>query len=160
MKRTTELKIQVTEVDKASELNEIENKLLEIAKMAALKAYAIYSKFQVGCAILLDNGEIVSGNNQENIAYPSGLCAERVALFHAHAMFPNAKIECMVVVAHFNGKYTINPVYPCGACRQVILETEMRNQSPVKIIMVGESKIQSVQSIKDILPLTFEEFTR
>lgn len=160
MKRITEIKIQITEVDKASELSEIENKLLETAKKTALQAYAPYSKFQVGCAVLLDNGEIISGNNQENIAYPSGLCAERVALFHAHAMFPNAKVKCMVVVAHFNGKFTLNPVYPCGACRQVILETELRNQSPVKIVMAGETKIQSVLSIKDILPLTFEEFTR
>ncbi|MBI3501426.1 MAG: cytidine deaminase [Bacteroidetes bacterium] len=127
------------------ELSSSDKKLLSEAKKSAVNAYAPYSKFKVGSAVLLENGKIISGNNQENAAYPSGLCAERVALFFSSSQYPNEKIKA-IAITHV----------PCGACRQAILEYETKQKSPVRIIIQKEkNKILIAQEISHLLPLAF-----
>jgi cytidine deaminase len=139
------------------ELSDTEKKLLEAAKEAAETAYAPYSRFQVGAAVLLDNGEVVKGSNQENAAYPSGLCAERVAMFYANATWPKAAITHLAVAAK-NGKAFINlPIAPCGACRQSLLEAEHRQGSPIKVLLYGAGETACIESVKALLPLSFDE---
>lgn len=140
-----------------NELNEVEKKLIDEAKDACSRAYAIYSNFQVGAAILLNNNEIVAGNNQENVAYPSGLCAERTTLFYANSRYPDQKPLSMAIAAFTNNKFTDQPITPCGACRQVLLEAENRYQSPIKILLYGQNNIYIVERSKDLLPLSFDE---
>ncbi|ULB34397.1 MULTISPECIES: cytidine deaminase [Proteiniphilum] len=137
------------------ECSEVEKKLIEAAKNATKNAYAPYSEFRVGAAVLLQNGKIVSGNNQENAAYPSGLCAERTTIFFSNASFPDQKIEAIAIAAYYNGRFTNDAVTPCGACRQVLLETENRFKSPIKVLMYSNEAVYTVNSIKDLLPLSF-----
>ncbi len=137
------------------ECSEVEKKLIDAAKSATKKAYAPYSRFRVGAAVLLENGEIISGNNQENAAYPSGLCAERTALFFANATYPDQKVEAIAIAAWHNGQFTHDAITPCGACRQVLLEAENRFHSPMKVLMYSEEAIYGVPAIKDLLPLSF-----
>ncbi len=137
------------------ECSEVEKKLIDAAKNATKKAYAPYSQFRVGAAVLLENGEIISGNNQENAAYPSGLCAERTTLFFANATYPDQKVEAIAIAAWHDGQFTLYAITPCGACRQVLLETENRFHSPIKVLMYGENGIYVVPAIKDLLPLSF-----
>ncbi|MEA4948627.1 MAG: cytidine deaminase [Petrimonas sp.] len=137
------------------ECTEAEKKLIERAKQATKNAYARYSNFKVGAALLLENGEIITGNNQENAAYPSGLCAERTAVFFANANYPDRKIVALAVAACSTGKFTKEVITPCGACRQVLLEVEARYKTPMKILMYSEEGIYVVDSIKDLLPLSF-----
>lgn len=137
------------------ECNETEKNLIEAAKKATRHAYVPYSNFSVGAAVLLENGEIISGNNQENAAYPSGLCAERTTVFFVNANYPDQKILTMAIAAFYKGKFTKDVITPCGACRQVLLEVENRFKSPMKILMYSEEGIYCVESIKDILPLSF-----
>ncbi len=151
-----ELKITAKiDVYNYEELNSDEKKIIEEAKCASQNAYAPYSGFKVGAAVLLDNGEIVTGNNQENVAYPSGLCAERVAMFHACSVFPQAKIKSIAIAAFFNGDF-VEKISPCGACRQVLVEAEKRSENPIKILMFGKNEILSVESIKELMPLAFK----
>lgn len=145
-------KILVYSID---ECNESIKKLIEEAKLSAKRAYAPYSKFQVGAAVLLSDGKIITGNNQENAAYPSGLCAERVAILAANATYPETAIEAIAIAACTDGEYTETPCYPCGACRQTLLEVESRFEKPFKVIMYGTSKIYEAASISDLLPLSF-----
>jgi len=140
-----------------NELNQEEKDLIDYAKGACSRAYAPYSKFQVGAAILLKNGEIVTGNNQENVAFPSGLCAERTALFYAHSQYPEQAVKSLAIAAYTQGDFIEKPISPCGACRQVILETEMRSKSPVKIYLYGKSEVLIVDGIGSLLPLAFNE---
>ncbi|MDR1742868.1 MAG: cytidine deaminase [Dysgonamonadaceae bacterium] len=139
------------------ECSEIEKKLINEAKRVALNAYAPYSKFKVGAAVLLENGQIVIGNNQENAAYPSGLCAERTAIFYANANFPDQKVEAIAIAACCNGEYTKEVVTPCGSCRQVLLEVENRFKKPFKILMYSHECVYVANSIRDLLPLSFGE---
>lgn len=138
-----------------AECSEVEKKLIDAAKSATKKAYAPYSRFRVGAAVLLENGEIISGNNQENAAYPSGLCAERTAVFFANATYPDQKVEAIAIAAWHNGQFTHDAITPCGACRQVLLEAENRFHSPMKVLMFSEEAIYVVPAIKDLLPLSF-----
>ncbi|MDU1905414.1 MAG: cytidine deaminase [Dysgonomonas sp.] len=138
-----------------SEYSEQEKLLIEEAKKASLNAYAQYSGFHVGAAVLLEDGTIVTGNNQENAAYPSGLCAERTAIFYANAQHPNTPVKTIVIAAYNKGKFTDDVCTPCGSCRQVLVEVENRFEKPVKIIMYGEKHIYEVDSIRDLLPLGF-----
>lgn len=138
-----------------SECSEMEKKLIEAAKEATKRAYAPYSGFSVGAAVLLENGEIISGNNQENAAYPSGLCAERTTVFFANAAYPDQKIEAIAIAAWHKGEFTNNVITPCGACRQVLLETENRFKSPMKVMMYGNDTVYVLGSAKDLLPLSF-----
>lgn len=122
------------------------------------KAYAPYSKFRVGAALLLDNGEIVLGSNQENAAYPSGLCAERVAIYHAKAIFPESKILIMIISGASDTNSTSTPIPPCGACRQAIAEYEIKQESPIQIYFLGEKgEIYLSESLKNLLPFLFDK---
>ncbi|MBK5722374.1 cytidine deaminase [Dysgonomonas sp. Marseille-P4677] len=132
-------------------------KLIDEAKSATKGAYAPYSGFHVGAAIMLANGKIVTGNNQENAAYPSGLCAERVAIFSANSQYPDIAITTIAIAALHNGSFTDSPCCPCGGCRQTMVEIENRFDSPLRIVMYGEEKIYEVESIKTLLPLSFSE---
>lgn len=129
--------------------------LVDRAKQATRNAWAPYSRFMVGAAVELENREIISGNNQENVAFPSGLCAERVALFYAGSQFPDVAVKRIAVAAFTNDAFVDEPVFPCGSCRQVLLELEHRSNSPVEVIMYGESSIKIVKSAADLLPLPF-----
>jgi len=137
------------------ECSDIEKKLIEAAKNATLNSYAPYSEFHVGAAALLTNGEIITGNNQENAAYPSGLCAERTAVFYAHSKYPDQKVEAIAIAAWNKGEFTKDVITPCGGCRQVLLEAENRFNSPMKVMMCGNDSVYVVSSIKDLLPLSF-----
>src|SRR5690554_1689946 len=135
MKKT--LSIDYHEYSSLSELNEADQHLLTFAQQALKNAYAPYSKFKVGAAVLLESGQIVTGNNQENIAYPSGMCAERVALYHVGANFPNEKILTLAIAAKGDLVNEDAIISPCGACRQVIFESEKRQQASVRILIIG-----------------------
>lgn len=132
--------------------------LMSKAAKARDNAYAPYSKFLVGAAVLLDDNTIVSGNNQENAAYPSGLCAERVAIFSAAANFPKAHFKALAISATASDKDLSEPVAPCGSCRQAISEYEFKQQEPIPIYFMGKiGKIIKANSIKDLLPLAFDK---
>jgi cytidine deaminase len=121
------------------------------------KAYAPYSKFRVGAALALDNGEVVLGSNQENAAYPSGLCAERVAVFHAGAVYPDAGILQLAISAAADEKVVDAPIPPCGSCRQALAEYEMKQDMPMEIYFMGETgKVYKSASLKNLLPLVFD----
>lgn len=139
-----------------SELIETEASLLTVAKNAVEHAYAPYSKFKVGAAVLLENGETVHGNNQENAAYPLCLCAERVALFAAASLYPNVPVKTIAISAKSQNQVLDKPVTPCGSCRQAIYESEFRCKNDIRIVIQGETgDIYCVNTIKDLLPLTF-----
>ena len=138
------------------ECTEIEKNLIDAAKQATSNAYAPYSHFHVGAALLLENGKIITGNNQENAAYPSGLCAERTAVFYANAQFPDQKIEAIAVAAFYNGEFTSDLVSPCGSCRQVLLEVESRFNSPVKVMLYNKAnEVYVAESMSSLMPLSF-----
>ena len=139
------------------ELPEDVQDLMEKAFEARNDAYAPYSNFKVGAAILLENEEVVLGSNQENASYPSGLCAERTAIFHAGARFPQERIKRMAISAKSLNHRVVTPIPPCGACRQVIAEYEVRQESPIEIFFMGETgKVIKANSLKDLLPLIFD----
>ena len=131
--------------------------LMNAAIIARNKAYAPYSKFNVGAAILLDNGEIVSGSNQENASYPSGLCAERTAIYYAGAKYPSAKILKMALTASSQNQITDTPIPPCGACRQAIAEYEIKQDQPIEIYFMGaKGKVVKSHSLANLLPVGFD----
>lgn len=144
------------EYNSVAELNQEEQMLIHKSKDIVKNAYAPYSKFEVGAAVLLENGEIITGTNQENAAYPSGLCAERVAVFYANSKFPDVPVKAIAVTAFTNNNFVKTPIPPCGSCRQVLVETETRFQKPIKIYLVSESKITVINDAKDLLPLNFD----
>ncbi|WP_430404937.1 cytidine deaminase [Fluviicola sp.] len=151
-----QLKIDYEWLDHWKELPDSEYILIEKAYEASKDAYAPYSNFKVGAAVLLADGTIVKGNNQENIAYPSGLCAERVALFYAGANYPNTAVKTIVVLAQGDLVAVDECVSPCGSCRQVIAESESRQQEAIRIILVAQDgKTWIFDSIKDILVFPF-----
>ena len=156
MKEIT-LQIKFTEYEDKTQLSEADNSLIINAKEAAKNAYAPYSGFRVGAAVLLENGVIVTGNNQENAAYPSGLCAERTALFYASAQYPKVSV---VAIAISTLNLTVTPsemAKPCGACRQVIAEYEDIAGKPIRIILNSAEKILIINGIDDLLPLRFKK---
>lgn len=151
---TTDFEVYNSVEELATETKDLMNQAIAIRKTA----YAPYSKFKVGTAILLDNGEIVIGSNQENAAYPSGLCAERVAIFHAGAIYPNAKILKIAISAASENTTTSAPIPPCGSCRQSIAEYEIRQNSPIEIYFMGEiGSIYKSDSLRNLLPLLFDK---
>lgn len=142
-----------------NELSKAERELVDAARKATVGAYAPYSNFRVGAAILLDNGQIVTGANQENAAFPSGTCAERSACFYAGANYPDARFEMIAISAiGTDGLETAIPTAPCGACRQALLQYETIARRDVPVILVGRETIYTVPSVKALLPLTFTEF--
>ncbi len=151
-----EIHINIEEYKSPDELSVDEQHLIDRAIQTARDAYAPYSEFRVGASLLLDNGTFVNGNNQENAAQPDGLCAERVAIFAANAMHPESPVKMMAIAAVYQDKLLDQPVYPCGSCRQALLESENRFNQPVRILMYGMAGIHVVNSIKDLLPLSFD----
>jgi cytidine deaminase len=144
--------------DSIKELEPSAQVLLEKAAEARKKAYAPYSEFLVGAALELENGEIISGNNQENASYPSGLCAERTAVYYAGAEFPNQKIIHMAIVAGSTINPTTKPIPPCGACRQALSEYEVKQSTPIKLYFMGTSgQIAVSKSVENILPWIFDK---
>lgn len=139
------------------ELDTEDRRLYEAAFEAAGRAYAVYSGFQVGAALLLANGEVVLGNNQENVAYPSGLCAERTALFYAGACYPDVAVRALAIAAVKEGVRQAG-ISPCGACRQVMAETERRSGIPLRILLCGRESITVFTGINSLLPYCFDSF--
>ncbi|MCM5664356.1 cytidine deaminase [Galbibacter mesophilus] len=155
-----EIKASLTVYDSLDELSEDVKALMVKAVAARKNAYAPYSKFRVGAALKLKNNEIVIGNNQENAVYPSGLCAERVAIYQAGALYPNVAIETIAISASSDVFNVLTPTPPCGACRQSIFEYEENQKSAIEIYFMGETgKVVKADSVKDLLPLTFGKAT-
>jgi cytidine deaminase len=154
--RKIKIETNVVEYDSVQELPIDEQALLKTAHEVAENAYAPYSKFYVGAALLLENNKIVVGNNQENAAYPSGICAERVAIFSASANYPDTAVQKIAIVAHNKNALLNYPVTPCGSCRQALSEYEHKFQKNIKLIMMGETgKVYVLESVKATLPLSF-----
>lgn len=150
-----ETKVQV--FDDVNELPENVQSLMKAAAEARDKAYAPYSKFKVGAAILLENNEVITGSNQENASYPSGLCAERTAIYYAGAKYPNTKFLIMALTASSNNQITDKPIPPCGACRQAIAEYEIKQEQPIEIYFMGATgKVAKSNSLANLLPLGFD----
>ena len=147
-----------SEYDSLDELPKDVQNLMDQAVEIRKKAYAPYSQFRVGAALLLDNGKIVLGSNQENAAYPSGLCAERVAIFYAGSMYPEAKILKIAITAASDTNQTKAPIPPCGSCRQSIAEYEIKQETPIEIYFMGEiGSIYQSASLKNLLPFMFDK---
>ncbi len=153
-KKTIETKITIYQFE---ELCLEDQLLINKAKEEVFKAYAPYSTFQVGVAIMLENSVIVTGNNQENSAYPSGLCAERVAMFYANSNYPGSAPVTMAIAAYTNNNFLSSPITPCGSCRQVLLETELRYEQNIRILLYGTKEVYVLENIKQLLPLCFEK---
>ncbi|CAM1350523.1 cytidine deaminase [Tenacibaculum crassostreae] len=140
-----------------SQLSTEDASLMQKAVEARHKAYAPYSKFNVGAAILLDNGHVVLGNNQENAAYPSGMCAERVAIWRAGSEFPDMKVKKIAITASSENSTVNKPVGPCGACRQTLSEYEINQKEPIEILFMGEvGQIVKTESLLSLLPFSFD----
>lgn len=137
------------------ELSEQEQKLINGAISATSKSYSPYSNFAVGAALLLSNGTEIHGANQENAAFPVGLCAERSAIFAAQSTQPDQSITTIAIAARNGYGFTKNPIVPCGSCRQVLLEMEDRYKKPIRILLYGTEGVYVINSVKDILPLQF-----
>ncbi len=151
-----EIKSEIEVFSNKLDLGKYEQLLVEVATKATQNAYAPYSKFQVGSAILLENNEIITGSNQENAVFPLGLCAERVTLFTYGNMNIDTKVIAIAVAAHSKHNASVSP-FPCGSCRQVILEFEKRQKRDINILIISsDNKIYKVKSVKDILPFAFE----
>lgn len=149
------IEIIIEEFKELSELGAEDRQLVEKSMEASHNAYSPYSGFSVGAALRLDSGEIITGNNRENAAFPSGICAERTAISYAGANFPQSKIITLAISAHNSRGFTTEPVSPCGTCRQVIAEEEDRNKQAIRILLFGTEKIQVINGNKNLLPLHF-----
>ena len=145
----------IVKVCSYDELSPLDQQLADAAREAAKKSYAPYSRFNVGAAVRLTGGEVVCGSNQENAAYPSGLCAERTTLFWAGAQHPDKAVEAIAIAARNENGEVARPISPCGACRQVMLETEHRFSTPMKVVLYGEDMCYVFNSAADLLPLNF-----
>jgi len=158
MPRIIAQNLQIQEYANLEELEEKHHSLMLKARDACHQAYAPYSGFQVGAAVLLSNGEVIIGNNQENAAYPSGLCAERVALFAAHSQYPTESISTIAISACRPQQSGYLEVTPCGGCRQVMMEFQSLQQQPIDVLMEGpEGTLYHVSSIDTLLPLKFSK---
>jgi len=152
----SKIEIQYEEFDSFDSLSLSESQLIQKAQSSLQNAYAPYSNFNVASALRLSNNEIIIGTNQENKAYPSSMCAERVAIFSASSNFPSEKVEALVVVNQGDLLDKSEPIYPCGACRQVMIEREIDQNQPIKLIFVAQNgSVKVFNSVKDILPFSF-----
>lgn len=152
-----EVKLQATlHVLREEELSHDDKRLVDKAKEMTQHSYAPYSRFRVGAAVLLADGTIVGGSNQENAAYPSGLCAERTTLFYANSQYPDQAVCALAIAARTESGFIDRPISPCGACRQVILETEKRFGGPIRILLYGKEETYLVEGIGALLPLSFD----
>lgn len=151
-----EFTLKYAQLDHWKELSEEDQALVIAAQEIMADAYAPHSKFRVGAAVLLDDGTVVRGSNQENLAYPSGLCAERVALFYAGANHPNQKVKTLCVVAKGDLVDVETILSPCGGCRQVMVESEKRQEQPFRVILVSQNDVTIItESAASLLPLAF-----
>ena len=151
---TIETKVKVCTVD---ELSATDREVVDAARRATANSYAVYSHFNVGAAVRLADDTIVAGTNQENAAYPSGLCAERTTIFWANSQYPSQAVKVLAIAARTDQGELEVPIPPCGACRQVILETEKRYNTPIRIILYGAKECYVVEEgIKALLPLSFD----
>ncbi|RLD31833.1 MAG: cytidine deaminase [Bacteroidetes bacterium] len=158
-----DIRITIEEYDSMPDLGQADMNLMELAESSLKDAYAVYSHYRVGAALILSNGKVITGNNQENAAYPSGLCAERVAMFYAKSQYPGESIEAIAISAKADTFTIKDAVAPCGACRQVMAEYEIQQKSPIRVVMKGETgPVLAVDSIEALLPLMFhaEELKR
>ena len=156
MKKQT-ISFELSVFESLEELNEQDHNLMLMAIDARKDAYAPYSNFMVGAAVLLENDKVVIGSNQENASYPSGLCAERVAVFQAGAKYPGVAIKSIAITAMSKTNLVEKPAAPCGNCRQAISEYEYKQKSPIELLLMGEKgEIIKCQSLADILPLGFD----
>ena len=156
MKKKIEIPYEVHAIE---ELDGQDKLLMEAAREATRRSYAPYSKFHVGAAALLENGIVVTGTNQENVASPSGLCAERTTLFYANSQYPDVPVVALAIAACSEDGVTPSyPISPCGACRQVMLETEKRYRKPMRILLCGAEEVIVVESARDLLPLAFDNY--
>lgn len=147
-------KVKVCTID---ELSAKDRETVDAARKATANSYARYSGFNVGAAVRLSDGTVVCGTNQENAAYPSGLCAERTALFWANSQYPDKAVETLAIAARTEKGELEKPITPCGACRQVILETEKRFGTPIRIILYGSKECYIVEEgIRSLMPLSFD----
>lgn len=155
MGKKIDITISVT-VKTEEELSAEEKTLLTEAKAATYRSYSPYSHFSVGAAVEMEDGTIVTGSNQENAAYPSGLCAERTAVFYAQSRYPDMKVRRLCVAARdTGGQFLVKPIPPCGACRQVLLEAENRNGAPIEIMLYGTEVTYIIESAASLLPIQF-----
>ena len=151
-----EIKIAYQEFDSLDELEAKDKELAEAAIEATIGSYAPYSNFNVGAAVMLEGNEIIKGSNQENAAFPSGICAERTALFYASASRPGVPMKAIAIAAMQNGELCQNPVTPCGACRQVMSQYQLKSGIPMNIILIGSEKIWKFTKVEDLLPFIFD----
>ncbi len=156
--KTLKLDINYTEYSSIDEMDPSDRELVEAAIEARKGSYAPYSSFNVGAALRLEDGTIVKGANQENAAYPSGLCAERTAMFAAHATWPDKAMTTLAIVGGFNGELGEAPCSPCGSCRQVMAEYQTLGGRPLAVIMYGTKKTWKFDKVDDILPFIFDSF--
>ena len=145
------------EVYRFEELSESDQALVEQAKAATERSYTPYSKFQVGAALRLANGVILQGSNQENAAYPSGLCAERVTMFYANSQYPDVAPLALAIATQTGGNFLAQPITPCGSCRQVLLESEERFRQPIEVLLYGTEYVYKIKQIRDLMPLAFDK---
>jgi len=156
--KVLQIKSVITEYQ-FEELSAEERHLVELAIEATKRSYAPYSNFRVGAAVRLANGAEIIGCNQENAAYPSGLCAERTALFAAGTQYPDEPVEMLAIAARgTDGELTDEPTGPCGACRQVIIESETRSGGKIRILLYGRRCVYAIDGIRQLMPLSFSEF--
>ena len=151
-----EIKIAYREYANIDQLESQDRELAEAAIEAMSGSYAPYSKFNVGAAVLFQDGEIIKGANQENAAYPSGLCAERTALFYASASRPDKAMTAIAIAASQNGELLETPVTPCGACRQVMAQYQLKSGLPMMVLLIGAHSILKFEKVDDLLPFIFD----
>ena len=153
-----DLNIQIAiRIYEYEELSAADRELIDAACQATHRSYAPYSHFSVGAAARLSDNTIVTGTNQENVAYPSGLCAERTTLFYANSQYPGQAVETLAIAARNEcGEFLEEPIPPCGACRQVMLETEKRFKHPMRVLLFGKTGIYELGSVGALLPLSFD----
>lgn len=151
-----EIKITYSEYSSIDELPAQDRLVAEAAISATASSYAPYSGFNVGAAVMLEDGEIITGSNQENAAYPSGLCAERTAMFYAGAHRPDKAMVKIAIAGGQSGVLCSDPATPCGACRQVMAQYQARGGRPMEVILVGGERIWKFSKVDDILPLIFD----
>ncbi len=151
------IETELYRINSLDELSVEERDLVLKSKEIVKNAYAPYSEFRVGAAALLANGKVITGTNQENAAYPSGMCAERVAVFYANSQYPDIPVNTVAISAYYKGDYIDLPIPPCGSCRQALLESEMRFQQPIRLLLISKHSIILAKSIKSLLPLNFDD---
>ena len=151
-----EIRIVYNEYESLDQPELRDRELAQAAIEATKGSYAPYSNFNVGAAVRLDNGQIVKGSNQENAAYPSGICAERTAMFYASANYPENAMTAIAITASQNGTLCDNPATPCGSCRQVMAQYQTKGGQPMEILLIGGKKIWKFSKVDDVLPLIFD----